>query len=206
MSKAWTYTVTAGPDCPPVSLDDLKTHARVSGSGEDSLLNMILDAVTAYAEGFTKRDFITKTYQTFRDDFRQVGELRRSKLQSVTTIKYLVSGALVTVSDAIYYNTVENDFSEILLEEGESFPTDGDVRKQAIEIIFKAGFGDDPRSVPGDLKLAILQHATNYNENRGDCTLADSVPASAKIVYGKYRIIDVRLGDDRRVSRFPITA
>lgn len=196
MSKAWTYTVTGGPDCPPVSLDDFKVHARVSGSGQDSILAMMLEAVTAYAEGFTKRDFITKTYQTFRDEFSEVGELRRSKLQSVTTIKYLVSGSLVTVSDSIYFNTVETDFSEILLEDGEAWPTDGDTRKQAIEIIFKAGFGDDSRSIPEDLKLAILQHATNYNENRGDCTLADSVPASTKIVYDKYRILDMRLGDD----------
>jgi uncharacterized phiE125 gp8 family phage protein len=193
-SKAYTYTVTVPPDCPPVSLDEVKSYLKITGAAQDALIEQLTAAATDFAEDYTKRSFIDRTIKTFRDDFTSIEfELRRSPLSSVTSIKYLVDGSLVTVDDSIYYNTKETDFSRIALNDGESWPTDVDVRLQAVEIVFIAGFGEDERSVPDDIKVAIMQHVAALLENRGDCTLQEALPRASELIYNKNRIMDIKV-------------
>ena len=189
----WTYTLTTGPAGLAVSLADFKTHLKISGTDQDTELTDILTAAILFGEQYTKRDFVNKTYTTYRDELSQVGELRRSKLQSVTSIKYLIGGVLTAVDTAIYYNTEETDFSSIELVDGESWPTGGDTRRQAVEVIFVAGYGADETAVPWDIKQAIMQHATNYFKNRGDCSLAGVLPPVAASIYNLNRIKDIVL-------------
>lgn len=196
MVHSWTYNITVAPAALAVALADFKTHLRITGTAQDAELTAILNAAIGYAEKYTKRDFITRTYETYRNDLSEVCEIRRSKLQSITSITYLVSGSPVTVSSDLYYNTVENDFSRILLEDGESWPTNGDTREQSVVITFKSGYGDADTDVPKDLKQAIMQHATSIYENRGDCSIgqcADCLPLNAALTYQQYRINDIVL-------------
>jgi len=202
----------------------IKQQNLTTAEKEADYLTLILKGVVAFAESYTKRDFITKTYETFRDsffgDFYHTGqftptagplstsvttastgeiafEIRKSPLQSVTSIDFLLLGVLTPVSPTIFYNTFEDDFSKIINEPGELWPTDVDPKRQSVKILFKAGFGDEPDDVPEQLRNAMLIHAAHMFFNRGDCTVGNcpcgglQLPAEARTMYDQFRIWDI---------------
>lgn len=214
--RAYTYNVTTPPSQLAVTLELFKQHLkkRNSDSGEDVLLNLYLNAAISYAESFTRRDLITRTYQTFRDYFPSyyghegyyqhgivpgsigtginpnVGfEIRRSPMKSVVQIQYYIEGVLTLLDSAIYYNTLEEDYSEILAVN--DWPRDCDSRLQAIQIDFTCGIADTPENVPPGFTEAILAHATSIRQSRGDCSAngcAKALPAISKAFYLQNRI------------------
>ncbi len=216
--RAYSYRVTVPPVKKPVQLTTFKAHIKKTNSSEDALLCVYLDAAVGYAEKLMRRDLITRTYETFRDFFPQpwqnegyyhwgivpskatittsVGEntgfeIRKSPLQSVESIEYLVDNVLTAVSSSVYYNTVEDDYSEILSLPGQDWPDNADRRMQTVKITFKAGFGDSETDIPNDIRTAILGHATALWKNRGDCgsdACAATVPAASKAIYLQNRI------------------
>lgn len=195
-SKQYSYEVTTPAAELPVSLAEMKAFLRITASGEDDLITAMIESATDFGELYTKRDFVSKTYLTYRDHFTYEIELRRSKLQSVESVKYLVDDVLTTVASTVYYNTSESDFSRIALVDGQSWPTDGDFRLQAIQISFIAGYGA-ASDVPDDIKTAIMNHVAQMYSNRGDCgdgACSANLPLQSKLIYNKRRIFDVRVG------------
>lgn len=194
--RAYSYRVTIAPTVLPVSLATVKQYLKITSTSEDDLLTIFIGAATDFAEGFTRRDFITRTYETFRDFFSDsvsegyytfgeipslgtagindsgnIGfEIRRSPLQSIEQIQYFSGGSLSTVTASTFYNTVETDYSEVLTVDGADWPDDADRRLQAITITFKAGFGDADTDMPAWVTEGILQHVANMWANRGDCS------------------------------------
>lgn len=207
--RAFTYEVTAAPVGPAVPLSTFKEHAKTNPSVSDALLSLYLQAATKYGEQLTRRDFVNRTYKTFRDDFPgtevfnlnslansgNVGfEIRRSKLQAVNSVKYLKDDVLTTVASTVFYNTFENDYSKILTRDNQVWPTDADNRLQAIQIEFVSGFGADDTFVPDCIQEAIMLHATQMLQNKGDCddlNVLDTVPAAAKVIYLQNRIENI---------------
>ena len=53
--------VTTAPSVEPLALADVKSYLRISGSGEDTLLNTMIEAVRVFCEEFTGRALITQT-------------------------------------------------------------------------------------------------------------------------------------------------
>lgn len=204
--RAFTYEVLTPPANLAVLLDDFKYHSKYDGTTSDTLMTIYLKTAIEYAEKMTRRDFVNRTYKTFRDGFPgdevynlnslvnqgNVGfEIRKSKLQSVTSVKYLLGDVLTTVASTVYYSTSENDYSKILTLEGQVWPTDADNRLQSVEIEFVAGYGVDDTDVPDDLQEAIMVHATQILENRSDCknaNIMDMVPNVCKLIYKQNRI------------------
>lgn len=202
----------------PISLAEFKLWAKVTTSADDDLIQQIIDAVTREAEAYTKLDFVSKGYRTYRDYFGDEGEsparqdyyyagggyyagnyqqitLRRSPLVSVDSITYLKSGVSTAFTD--FYVVKKPSFSKVLPNTDTNFPTDADNRAQAITIDFTAGFGA-AADVPSDIKQALLAHATSVYQNRGDCDPASGgcscafAPAQSLMVYNQRRIIDFR--------------
>jgi len=212
--RAYTYKETV-PDNLAVSLALAKSHLKKTLGDEDTLITFYLKAAISFAEQFTRRDFITRTYTTFRDFFPGTSEgyypfgelpslgtlstgggnlgfeIRRSPLQSVTSVKYFKATVLTTVDASVFYNTVEEDYSEILTNDDKCWPEDADRRLQTIQIEFKTGFGDTDESTPDWAVQGILQHVANLYRNRGDCSEADvktALPAAARSIYLQNRI------------------
>lgn len=189
--RAYTYKVTTPASVTPISIANVKAFAKITTSTDDALIATLIKAAVRYAEQITRRDFITRTYETFRDlfpgtyqgfhsfnghispfgEFGNFGfEIRKSPLQSITKVEYTdTTGATILVASTVYYNTVEEDYSTLLTLPGQSWPTDALERLQAIKITFKSGFGDADTDVPEDLRQALLMHVTFLYENRGDC-------------------------------------
>lgn len=194
------YLLMTGTAVTPVSLDEVKAQARLdpSDTSEDTYLTSLINTATTFAEGYTGRDLINKTYIAYLDRFPysqcQGLELRRSKLQSITTLQYYVNGVLTTWSSSNYYITNSADYSAIYLVSTSSWPSDCDVRKQAVKITFVAGYGADATFVPAEFKQGLLQHITAMYQARGDACdggCEQSLPATAKAIYDQFKIYTI---------------
>ena len=225
-TRDYTYRVSIPPTQLPIDLATVKSYLKVSTSADDALINILIRSATDFAEGYTKRDFITRTYQTFRDFFPRwcnsegyyscgsvpgffgnlsavtvggnVGfEIERSPLQTVTSIQYLVDNVLTTVPTTTFYNTIEEDYSEILTLEDQLWPDNADRRLQTITITFVCGLGDKASDLPDWIATGLLQHIAMMYENRGDCidttgvNTAQFLPVTARLIYQQNRILNI---------------
>jgi hypothetical protein len=191
----------------------MKTWLKVSHSSLDAEITALIKGATKTAENITKRDFIAKTYRTFRDGFSDAElsygnyaalmprysvdydltsiELRKSRLQSVISVEYLKDSVWAAVDSAVYYNTIESAFSAIFLNDGQAWPSDVDNRRQAVRIDFTAGYGDESADIPPDLITAIKMHVANAFANRGDCANAKWLPSTAALTYANNKIMEI---------------
>lgn len=204
------YPLVTGAANLPLDIDDVKSYLKVPSSlvVDDNLIKAIIKSVTGYFEKMTGRDLINKTYKTFLDKFPSHDSLsyysgvsplmpkyndngiilRRSKLQSITSIQYYIDGVLTTWASTNYYFTDDTDYSAIYLVEGKSFP-EVDVRKQAVVITFVAGYGASCCNIPEDVKMALLQMISYIYENRGDCANMNDMMASMQL-FDQFKIVD----------------
>lgn len=189
-----SYELITGPANPAVSLEDAKEHLKIdlSFTDDDDLITSMIAEATLKVEHYIHRDLITKEYKTFRDKFpwcKNQIELRRSKVQELVSFKYLVDDVLTDVDTDIYYNTFETDYSGIFLKDGQVWPTDIDIRRQSIEIQFKAGYGTDSDSIPADIRRAILMIVACLYQNRGDCSEGGQADTSGCITQGAKKLL-----------------
>lgn len=197
------YILITGTSTLAVSLANTKAWLKIPSSldADNTLITYLIKAATGFFEKITGRDLITKTYRTYLDNFPIVNGLyyysgvsplipqyqdngiwlRKSRLQTVTSIKYLKDGVQLTWDSLNYYTTINSDYSAIYLVDGANFPENIDVRKQAVEINFTAGYGADDTSVPDDVQQALLRFISFLYDNRGDC--ADTAKQNAAVLY-----------------------
>jgi uncharacterized phiE125 gp8 family phage protein len=198
------YKIETAPVNLPLTLEEVEEHLRISVDSEDDYLTFLIETVRDYFECYTNRTLINTTYKAYLDDFPSSiyyydccdGILiRKSKVSSISSIKYLSDNVLTTWDSSNYYFTDVNSYPKVYLVNGSTYPT-VDVRKQAIEIIFIAGYGATETSIPSDIKMALLNHIALLYENRGDCVADGTCELSciSKSVYNKYRIHPIGWG------------
>lgn len=197
----------------PITVDEAKMQLRIDLTNltEDGLITRYIAAATTYFELVTYRDLINKTYKCYLDVFpcrSGIGylegyrflpqyvenhiQIRKSKLQSITDIKYYSDNIINTWNPTNYYITDEPDYASIYLVDNQTWPTNIDQRKQAVIITFVAGYGPDASYVPAIIKQALLQYVSYLYDNRGDCGGCDSngIPSSAIALFAPLKIID----------------
>lgn len=194
----------------PISVAEFKAWAKITSSADDAIIADLIAAVTLSAEQYTKRDFVTKTYDTYRDVFGDEWEsparnnlysidapiwLRKSPLQVVTEVEYLSGGSNVAYNISNLRTVKKPAYSYIKPNNGLSWPNVDD-EPQAVRVRFTAGYGA-AADVPADLKQALLNHVLSVYQNRGDCDngcdcSCQFAPAYSLSVYRQYRIVDFR--------------
>lgn len=194
--KRFTYEIIDPPVNLALSLEDLKEQLKItiSDNEEDCYLRGLIKTVSDYFESYTNRILINTKFKTFRDSFFDCLELKKSKLVTLDSFKYLKDSVLTVVNASIYYVTSDSLYSSIFLNDGSSWPGDVDFRMQAIEIEFTAGYGLTESSIPLDIHTALLQHATYLYTNRGDCVSTaqgNSVPKFSQDIYDLYKIVSL---------------
>jgi len=198
--RNYSYKKITSPINDVLSLSEIKLFLRLDtdDTSEDTLLSNFLCSAVSYVEKYTNRTLLTTQYITYRDNFFNsvcgYWELRKSPLQQVDSIKYYNSGNVLTaISEDVYYSTLENDYSKILLNDDYLFPSNKLNRLQSIEITFTAGYGDTSDDVPCQIKEAILLLIAAMYENRGDCDTSCSSLAncSVKSLLSQFRIINI---------------
>lgn len=170
MSSPINYILITDSTSEPVTLAEVKTYLRIDGTDFDNILTPLIKTVRQLAEKITGRDFIDKTWKTYLDCFPSNEiEILKSKLQSITSIKYYKDSVLETFDSSKYYITNSEHYASIYLVDGQDYPGGLDNRKQAVEILFVSGYGADASFVPEALKQAMITHIAYLFENSGDC-------------------------------------
>ncbi len=172
----------------PVVLADMKTYMTVTHGLHDELIQEFIDSATEYGEKYSGRDFRVKSWKVLLDEFEDRICLRRSPVDSITTVKHLVSDVLTLVPSIVYYLKKGTQFSEILLQDGQTWPTDTDLREQAIEIVFATVAYNCGNSI----SIAIKRWVSFAYANRGDCDCQDEAligkQSGANNIYNQFRI------------------
>lgn len=195
------YRVTVAPAILPVTLTEVKTQLRiaVADTTDDTLLTSLITVATEQAEKYTKRDFITRTYEVLRDHFHDLMEIRRSALTSITSITYYdENNALQTLSSGVYSILYDMDFSNVQRNPDQTWPSTYP-KRHAVRMIVNCGYGAAASAVPAAIKQAIIQMVINLYENRGDCgteggdcgPCSTGIPAIARGLLSMYRISDL---------------
>ena len=165
-------SLVTAPTAEPVSLDEAKTHLRVTGNDEDLLIDALIKAARQHVEGrdgWLNRALITQTWDLFLDCFPKSSELPivvpLPPLQSITSITYLDgAGASQTWVVTDYTVDAKSEPGRITPAYGKSYPSTRNVMN-AVTVRFVAGYGG-PVAVPGPLKLALGALVAHFYEHR----------------------------------------
>jgi len=164
--------IKTAPVLKPVSLEEVKDHLRITlgNTDEDDYLQRLITAGTNYAQLFLRRRLITQTWYYYPDDFPRgdVIVMPYGKLQSAGfTLKYTGTDAVVhTMSSDEYIIDIIQDPGRVVLDYGESWPTESLYPSNPIVIEFACGYGLTSASIPEEIKQAILLSISDLYENR----------------------------------------
>jgi uncharacterized phiE125 gp8 family phage protein len=191
--QAKNYILETPAISPAIELSYIKEVSKIDNDAYDSLLLSLIKVATEYGEKITGRDFINKTYKGFLNCFPACTsrgiQIRKAKLQSITSIQYYVDGILTTFDSSNYYITEsDNGYSSIYLNEDKEWPSDVDNRQQAVVITFVAGYGEDSCDIPATLQRAMAAHIELLRANSGDCEDVDGVSRQAMQLYQPFTL------------------
>jgi len=191
------FRVTTSPALEPVTRAEAKIVARIEDAftDHDTYIDSLILGARKQAEDSTKRALITQTVTAHLDGFPRSNsiELPLPELQSVASVKYYDSNNSLTTLSASEYQVVGTKTpGKIELNDGVSWPTTYK-KDHAVEIIYVAGYGDNPADVPEDIRLAIMALVTHQYDHPGIVETAPgivsvAVPLSFDAVMRKYRI------------------
>lgn len=178
------FAVTTAPAIEPVTTAEAKTHMRITSSADDTYIAGLITAARQWCEWYQGRSYIEQTITMYLDYWSSVILLPQPPAISVTTLKYYnTAGTLTTL-------TLNTDYKvDVIAQPGQvyeaydtSWPSLRDMHN-AIEVIYKAGYGDEAADVPTPVKHAIKILVTTWYENRDavtDITKFAQVPFSVK--------------------------
>jgi uncharacterized phiE125 gp8 family phage protein len=141
---------------------DVRTFLRMSSSAADATLLELAQAARQYAEDFTRRAFITQTWQKALDykDVKDAIWLPRPPLRSIVSITTYNDIGAATVQDAASYTM--DTFSEPGWVELLTGYTWGYIRElNGMLIEYTAGYGA-ASAVPLPIKRAIIELAAYW--------------------------------------------
>lgn len=176
-------------DALPVTAADLKQWLRVTHSGEDSLMALIVDRAHAMAERLVGRTITKRSMTATLDaipyargewwDGVRDGALSRDlisalalplppllSVESITSYNDSDVGTVMPTSDYFVDTSSEDHEGRICLRIGATWPIFLRPRN-GIVIAYTGGFAVG--TVPGEYKHAILVLAAYLFKNRGDC-------------------------------------
>lgn len=194
------------PACEPISVQDFKSHARISRDDEDATIKAYIAASRLYAETRQRRQLISATWQLSLDSFypcesdlplsngmplaqlvplieARFGyggalaiQIPRPPLQSITSIQYVDTDGATQTLDPTLY------IVDTVSEPGRIAPAFNQIwpitRAQinAVTITFVAGYGATAGSVPATTRHAVRMLASHYYEHRE--AVSDGPPMS----------------------------
>jgi uncharacterized phiE125 gp8 family phage protein len=153
------------PSCEPVTVEELRTHARISGSDDDELLSGLIAAARQIVEQRTQRAIIQQTWHYTLDQFPADGKpiyIPHPPLGTVSSITYVdYNGTTQTLAATVYTVQTRYEPGRIVLAYDQSWPEVRD-QEEAITIAYVAGYTSTATTdvakraaVPEGLKLAV---------------------------------------------------
>lgn len=143
------------------------TAADPPETAEQTLINRLLKAATNHAENYLNRALITQTWYYYLDDLYLEFEIPKSKIASITSIKYYDEDNEQQTLDSAYYDVdLISEPARIIEAHNYIYPSVYD-KQNAVEVEFICGYGDAD-DVPDEIKAGMLLYVTHLYEHRGD--------------------------------------
>lgn len=173
------------PTGEPITLSEAKIQLRVDHDDEDGEILRKLAGARVAVEKIHGRAYITRTLALNLDEFPSKNSglilLPRPPASEIVSIKYWdPDGAEQTMDAADYEFDPYSEPARLRPAYGSSWPAT-ETRFAAIEIQWKAGFGDDPTDVPEDFREAIKIALSDLYENRESIVLGLNVNSTRAI-------------------------
>lgn len=162
------WKVTTAPTVEPITLNELKSFARIDSNLEDTILINIISSTRQMIEDYIGRALITQTI-TLQMDFWPsiVLELPRPPLISITSIATLDESDTATTYSSSYYFVQTNSVpGRVVIKNGSSPPSNSSRFYGGYRIIYTAGYGSTAAYVPSQIKEAMKFWATANYEAR----------------------------------------
>jgi len=190
MSEQVYQIAVPGPS--PVTLEEMKTYLKIpaANTSSDLLIQELIDAATAWGEGYTGRAFRANQWNLLLDYFPPSIVIRRHPVDTIDSIEYLVDTVSTPVDPATYYLRAGVQTGEILLFPDQTWPDNVDDRLQAITVTFTTSIY--PRKFD-TIRLFIKRFVAYVFVNRGDCVCDEesAVASGALPLLGQMRIARV---------------
>lgn len=182
-------TVIAGPVLEPVSAAEVKLHARIDGSTEDTLLDLYITAAREYFESAAAYTIHEQTLEATIDlwPYRDYIELpRATPLISIESVTYYDEAGAGTVWSG-YLADIDSIPGRLYISSNVSWPSGVTRRHNGVRIRYKAGIETQSPIVeaPAAIKLPVLMLVAGMYENRESETFTDkSSVAAVAMRYG----------------------
>ena len=149
----------------PISVDEVRDQARISGTELDNQIQRIIGASRDTAERFLNRAIITQTWKLYLDVFSDEMMLFYPPLQSVSQVQYVDTDSNTQVLDSGEY-TVDTVVEPGIVRLGyeKTWPDILDYPNSVI-ITYVAGYGDGPEDVPEPIRHAMMAHCVMMLDN-----------------------------------------
>lgn len=184
------------PASEPVTVAELKLHARVDISDDDDLLTGLIQAAREWVEGYTARRLIMRTETLLLDSFPSCDRIviPVAPLQAIGAVTYLdQDGASTTLSSSAYVTDVNGPVGVVALKTGQTWPslTSSQRPVNAVRVAFTSGYASAD-AVPASLKLAVKMLAAHFYENREATTPIDvkNLPMGITALLRPWRVVE----------------
>jgi len=167
--------VTTAPASEPVTVDEVKTHSRISGTDQDTQIAKWIKSGRELAEQYQRRAYTTQTIELSFDKFPLTPFcLPRSPISEVTEMKYyetdntevVVYNSSVPVdTNDNYLIDVDSEPARITMAYGYTFPTSVLREINSFKVTYIAG-KDSADDVEENVKDAIMLYCDWRYENR----------------------------------------
>lgn len=164
------------PALEPVTVEEVKTHTRVNGTDQDSVIAQWIRTGREIAEVYQRRAYVEQTLELSLDSFASSPiRLPRSPVMEVKQIKYYtVDNTEVVIYDADspvgtedqYLVDLDSEPARILPAHGYTWPVAALRELNAVKVVYTAGYGPTVDSTPGRVKDAIMLYCAWRFENR----------------------------------------
>ena len=202
-------TVTP-PDHYPVDVRDVKNFLRLDEDEDELYVRSLIGAATEYVEQYTGRALINRTVLMAVDGVAELDvplmegltdgpdlPLRKrhmnlpfGNVSSITHVKYYSDDDTeYTMDGDTYYLDSISVPAKIVLRSGSNWPTSLRVAN-GIQITYVAGYGSNPKQVPEQIRLAIMQYVAFMYEHRGETegNVMPQMPNSIPVLLQPYKI------------------
>jgi uncharacterized phiE125 gp8 family phage protein len=197
------YRVTEQPASEPVSLEDARTHLRVTPYGsplahpDDDYITALIPTARNFCEEYLRRGLATQTIQFGLDVFDDDIAVPLQPVQSIESITYIdTAGAEQTLATSVY--ELDEYEGVIRLKYGQRWPSTRD-QSNAVTVTAVVGYtnGESPDSypVPAPIKAAMLLIIGNLYEHRTQDVVNGSQLNFNSLPMGVYSLLQpYRLG------------
>lgn len=183
----------SGPGVEPLTLDEAKSHMRVDGGTEDTLVQSLILTSRLHIEAALGLALVTQSWRLTLDAWPKGGvvKLPIAPVQTVSEIRVYGADGEQTVVDSAIYALDTSGRPARVAQQGGVWTAPGR-RLAGIEIDFVAGFGATASDVPEPIRQALLLLVAHWYEHRDPIeigTPATAVPHAVSRLLNPYRAV-----------------